>query len=567
MLIALLLWLFQTALFLLYGRLALRLLRRLVTPGSVPKTSPLLTLLAGLVLVTTLASALSLWLNLGALTLALITLGGLLILLWEWRRDRLASLNQLLRPPSAGKGWLLIALALLALTLDLSTRTPSNPDTGIYHAQAIRWIETYPAVPGLGNLHTRFAYNSAWLTLTAQFSLAFTGIQSFHTLPGWLLALFSLSALGAIRRIFYKTAQPSHLFKAALLPLVFFTSAAESASPGTDFPAILLLYLLLAEWLAEREQPGADVFRPLLLGLSANFAVTIKLSVAPVVLLAVFIFLRMLRARLWRQAAALALGAVLILAPWCARNVVLSGYLVYPLPEVDLFSVDWKVPREVAEYERTVIQSWARIPREDSASVQAKPLAVWAKIWYLNQSKSEQALLWGAGLAPLGWAAALALSRRARARLLPELRQYGLALLIAWAGLLYWFVSAPDMRFGIGFVLSGFLLGWQPWRACLPPRLAGGGKWLAVVILLATLLCWGLLYRTSDPRNILQRLVLPKDYTSLSTAPCALKNKTILCAEWYGECGYAAFPCIPGANPEVGLRGASFREGFRYFGP
>ncbi len=33
-------------------------------------------------------------------------------------------------------------------------------DTGLYHAQSIRWIEEYGVVKGLGNLHCRLAYNS-----------------------------------------------------------------------------------------------------------------------------------------------------------------------------------------------------------------------------------------------------------------------------------------------------------------------------------------------------------------------------------------------------------------------
>ena len=40
-------------------------------------------------------------------------------------------------------------------------------DTGLYHAQAIRWIEEYGVVCGLGNLHSRFAYNSAAFALCA----------------------------------------------------------------------------------------------------------------------------------------------------------------------------------------------------------------------------------------------------------------------------------------------------------------------------------------------------------------------------------------------------------------
>lgn len=563
MLIASLLWLFEAAVLLLYGRLVVHLLR----PGQRPRTSLLLTLLAGLVLVTSLASIFSLWLNLSALTLTLITLGALLILAWEWRFDRLVSLGQLLRLPATGKGWLLVMLVLLGLVLDLSTRRAANPDTGIYHAQAIRWMETYPVVPGLGNLHTRFAYNSAWLVANAQFSLAFTGIQSFHVLPGLWLAVFGLYAFGGIKRVIQQTAQPSDWLKSLLLPLAFFTIARESASPGTDFPAILLLWFVLVEWMADQEQPGENTHRPVLLALVAIFAVTVKLSVTPVALFSAILFLRYLGARLVRPAATIALGAVLILVPWLARNVVLSGYLVYPEPALGVFDVDWKVPAGIAEDEKLIIQSWARIPREDRSVVQAMSLATWSKIWYLNKDPFDRALLWGVGLGLPGMALAWLLRRKVRHAPGFDPRRYGVAYFVFYVGLIFWFVSAPDLRFGYGFVIGALLLGALPWLSLFQFWLARRGKTIGIAILFITLLGWGLQYRTIEPRTILHRLLLPKEYTSMSTAPCALYNKTILCAEWYGECGYAAFPCNPAANPEAGLRGTDYRDGFRHYGP
>ena len=53
-------------------------------------------------------------------------------------------------------------------------------DTSLYHAQSIRWIEEYGTVVGLGNLHNRFAYNSAAFPRTAFFSMSLLGPQSLH---------------------------------------------------------------------------------------------------------------------------------------------------------------------------------------------------------------------------------------------------------------------------------------------------------------------------------------------------------------------------------------------------
>lgn len=58
-------------------------------------------------------------------------------------------------------------------------------DSDLYHAQSIRWIEEYGVVPGLGNLHERFAYNSSFFALSALFSMKFLCGTSMHTMSGF----------------------------------------------------------------------------------------------------------------------------------------------------------------------------------------------------------------------------------------------------------------------------------------------------------------------------------------------------------------------------------------------
>ncbi|MEE9372684.1 MAG: hypothetical protein V3V00_06485 [Saprospiraceae bacterium] len=45
-----------------------------------------------------------------------------------------------------------------------------NYDTGLYHTQFIMWIKEYVVIPGLGNLHGRFAFNSLYFPINAMFS-------------------------------------------------------------------------------------------------------------------------------------------------------------------------------------------------------------------------------------------------------------------------------------------------------------------------------------------------------------------------------------------------------------
>src|SRR5271157_4480007 len=90
------------------------------------------------------------------------------------------------------------AVIIIIILIETSFYLPKNYDTALYHAQAIRWIENFPAIPGLGNLHTRFAYNSGWFPLSAFFSMKFFSGISFHCLNGFILAISVLYFSGGI---------------------------------------------------------------------------------------------------------------------------------------------------------------------------------------------------------------------------------------------------------------------------------------------------------------------------------------------------------------------------------
>ncbi|MEN6435679.1 MAG: hypothetical protein ABFD58_07685 [Anaerolineaceae bacterium] len=567
MVLSLVLWVFQCIIFLCYGRAFLHFISPLISSSRRSKSSFFLHFLAGLATVTTLASVLSIFMPLNAQALGIISLGAIIILCVEWKRDRFKSLLQTFKAPAGSKLWMVACIVLLLIVLEVSTRTPANSDTGIYHAQAIRWIETYPAVPGLGNLHDRFAYNSSWLVVNALFSFAFAGGQSFHTLPGLLMAVFVLCAMQGIAHIFSRESRLSDWFVACLLPLLFYKLLAESSSPGTDLPAILLVWFILAEWMKEIETPGSDPYRPLVLVFLSAFAITIKLAVLPIFLVSLFFIIKQLLHHANRSAIIMMLLMILVVLPWMARNVILSGYLVYPEPALDIFQVDWKIPEEEVVSATITIQSWARIPRMDASIVYKMPFSTWFLIWFVNLSRFYQAILWVILFSPLILLLGAIVNRVRHVSLdFPGkvLPVYGLL----YIALIYWLFSAPSIRFGVGFIMAAFVCTFfplfmalqklqQPWIT----RLA------AVFLLLVCVFLYGVLYRGNEMRSLPERLVIPADYENLSTSPCRLKNVTVFCADWYSVCGYEAFPCIPQANPDVALRGNGLRDGFRMESP
>ena len=87
-------------------------------------------------------------------------------------RHRIGSMLQELRKHiqdnrSGERGRMLGILFLFLLFAYGTSRGVIHYDTGLYHAQSIRWIEEYGVVKGLGNLHCRLAYNSSSFALSA----------------------------------------------------------------------------------------------------------------------------------------------------------------------------------------------------------------------------------------------------------------------------------------------------------------------------------------------------------------------------------------------------------------
>jgi hypothetical protein len=560
MALSLILWVFQSYIFLCYGRAFLHLLCLLSGIDSRFKSSLILQFLTGLAIVTTFVSIFSLFIPLNALALGIITAGAIVLFALEWKKDHCKGFFQSFNFPSGKKLWMAVCSILLLIVLEVSTRTPGNSDTGIYHAQAIRWIETYPAVPGLGNLHYRLAYDSSWLVVNALFSFAFTHLRSFHTLPGLFMAVFVLYAVQGVIQIFQRKSRLSDWFRACLLPFLFFKQLSECASPGTDLPAILLLWFILAEWMKEIEIPGNDRCRPLLLVLLSAFAVTIKLSALPILLIPAIFIINQVLHRANKNALIMIFLMVLVLIPWMARNVITSGYLVYPEAALDLFQVDWKIPKEEVISESITIQSWARIQRMEASTVNAMPFSTWFTIWFSNLSLFYQGMLWVILLSPLILLSSTAINKSGSMDfLLKNLPVYGLLYL----SLLFWLFSAPSVRFGFGYLTATFVFAFFPIFFVLQKM---RNPWInrsaAVSLVLCCVLLYGVLYQGSEMKSLPERLVIPADYENLSTTPCQLDTVTIICADWYSICGYDAFPCVPQVNPDVLLRGNSLRNGF-----
>src|SRR5216684_6356559 len=367
-----------------------------------------------------------------------------------------SALRDSLRSTLQASRWLLLLGIAFALLLALRSCGPCEYyDTGLYGASSVRWIQTFPAVPGLANLHGRLGFNSSVFLCIAALGQGAWKDLGFHLFTGFLLSALWITLLPACARCLRRAASPADWFHCILaLPAFFWTTRSRIVGTQTDEPAAIVSLIaagiLFEDFCRPRgeDQQPPHISRLVLAATLFSLAVSFKLSTAVFALLAwCLVFLRIWQSsappqrRRFDLAATLLFSALLLL-PWFARGIILSGYPLFPAT-IFAFPVSWKTPLFVAAHEALRAQSWGRAP--DAAIADTRGLH-WLGDWLDHAVRNRPSfqiplLISLAGLA-------IALTPRFSAEPKPRPECLWLALLFpSFASILFWFAAAPDLRF------------------------------------------------------------------------------------------------------------------------
>lgn len=309
-------------------------------------------------------------------------------------------------------------------------------DTGLYHAQLIKWLAEYGAVVGLGQWHVRFAFLSSWFALPAAVEVPAVAGRVSTLMGGYALLLMLVHGMCALRAIAAGRALSQDVFLVAAaglaMPLVLAYGMAISPSP--DLPVILLPILVVWMLLSFK----AKIANPVILFTVAG-ALALKTSALPLLLVVSVSFMLLLdtmsiRKRVWWMVTVFAL----LLAPHLAALFQVSGCLLFPVA-ASCFDVPWGLGAEEAVRTAHSITEWARW--NGSAPAKASPLE-WLRAWWAFGPENWifLGLLLGSVLLTfIAWRSLL--------------RDYALPLAIAWFGIGFVLLSAPVLRFGMGYLI------------------------------------------------------------------------------------------------------------------
>ncbi len=455
---------------------------------------------------------------------------------------------------------IMLAFALIAVLI-YSLSTSISYDQGLYHLQSMLWTEKYPVVYGLGNLHGRLAFNSSFLLLMTVFNYHPNEFYTAFTLNSLCLLVF---AIWMIKKVYETHNIVRVATLAAILFLSIFTLGITASSSSTDVLTNIFVIYVLLKWILSEDNKFAEN-HPFMIASLTIFCVTMKLSSTMILLALVVVLSLMFLQKNKRSIYLILLLGIIVALPWLTRYVLLSGYLVYPFPSIDIFYFDWKIPKEMVIHEKDLTYAWARMQSSDTSQVLAMSLTEWLPIWASTVSLYIKALYAIALCSPL---LIILFWRTIKNKVLI------LIWAVAYSGVLFNVLTAPDMRFAFGYLLTAIaipiLLATTENKKHVYARNA-----LYIFVLISLMYLWDSayggveFYRKRSIRSEIGLLHRPVPINMILKHDQIIFNEykignTILSVpQATDRCIDQPLPCTPYYNSNLEMRGDNIEDGFR----
>ncbi len=464
--------------------------------------------------------------------------------------------------------FIFITIPMLVLLFIYWIIPPFNSDSGEYHYLAIRWYEQYKVVPGLANVHGRLAFNPANFILSAAFAFSGPARQSLYPLNGVLALLFCSWLIKKIMDNRFNRAFSLVVFACFFLLLRILL--VNISSPSSDLLAgILLFYCGFSTYellITEKNSP-ADYC---LILLFTCFAVTAKLSAIPSLALLVFIYFLLARNKpsTWFFLKGSLLAALLVL-PWLTRNIIMSGYLLYPVPGSRLFHFDWSVPQDVIRLDYIYSTFGPRSRYADFASLQKMNAWQLFLTWLQNMYRRlpvSLLLVSAAFLSLFSWSFFLFAERKMQRPVL-------LLWCIYYGCIWVWLINSPELRFALSYVILCISIPLLEWARYLPAQ-----RRIPPAIISTCLFCAVIYYSWSAlHKHYFDHYALSTAWLRPSRDPRYLSNNDSSSFSFVNlgngirlyypdsthECLNAPGPCMNWRYGEIEMRGNRITDGFR----
>ncbi len=454
-------------------------------------------------------------------------------------------LNRLVGCAQANPVLFFLLLVFILLSFFQSLYSPSlHYDSGLYHVPVIKWTAEYKAIRGLVHLNNFFGYNFNIFSLDAAFYSLFQ--QPVYPINFTITCFFSIWIATKISNAINLN---QYMLSAAYLLILYYLIQSfwpHISTPSTDTLIFVLSSLILLS-ATDVESNKDATFSIIILSV---YVVTLKLSAVPVLLLALYMLSTRYYWRRQKQALSTALLSGFILIPWLAKNVLLTGWLLFPLPTIDLFSFDWELPLQDVSALKEAIRSYY-IPgqKSDSSVVYS---------WLSNQSAIDLSVI------ILG-TIALALSLFGLVTKKISLsNDYAVTIGTCVFGIAFIYLNSPSLRYGSAFFLVPIVVSINSFN--YKSTISKYGFYVVGVIVAFTFLKDNWFHPWHFAKHIASRFLLPYPLVLTEKTEFAyfFVDKEVKC--YYpvasDQCFEQSLPCASRKIDGLHLRGNTIEQGF-----
>ncbi|HXB29165.1 MAG TPA: hypothetical protein VNW49_05065 [Puia sp.] len=528
-------------------------------PSDVPIEKPLINfLLTGLMGITAIGQWIVLFLPINIITLlGILIVFGIISGLRKKKISRIFMNCRILNQNNSVLFYI-VFLVFLVLIMVFNAGPVTMDDTASYHIQMVKWIQEFGSVPGIANLHMRFGFNSSWFSSIGLLSYPFPGLNTYITLNGLLCVwfcyfllekTFAFSKAGVSGKPLNQEVGTLILLVLSLFNWSIIRGSASSAN--YDFISTCCIAVLFINlYNNQNKAPIEWLIWPV-------YLFTVRIMNFPLLILSmVYIFHFLKPVPIKRLLLILFFGGFIIV-PFLIRNIILSGYLFFPVYQLDFFSFDWKADKmkliEISNY----IKYFNRVnPMYQSMTITERMyFPNWISGWYNYLFRPDKFIL---TLSFFGYLFLLFSMKYMKDRF------FRIFLFTMICQLISWFFIGPDPRFVYGPLLFGIFAGIN----CLPAmkRPWKGITKYSVLLTSSLVLIYGIskIIRNDEYRNFLTPRRLPVPAVRVITVGhVQMHIPEKILNNWNPRCYDIELPCLYKQDPRLEARGERIADGFR----
>jgi hypothetical protein len=466
-------------------------------------------------------------------------------------KDMVASLHQI-----GSKKHIAIGIGFLVLVLLNIISRKADGDIGDYHLQAIRWMEEFAAVPGIGNIRRQLGNNSNWFLLQAFSGFHFLGLRSVYTINASLVIMVALYVTPHLNQ---------HFWLRNLLLLFYFAMVATRKYTGavTNDLVITSGIVMLFCWFTDVvNKNNKKVIELLLIMLFTMVLITFKLSALPMGVFGLGVFYYTYKQQFITKRitfSLLGLGLIIFI-PWLITNVIHSGYILFPVPSSNLFDVDWKMRPEIVAYEVYANLAYARAPTVDIELARYFTFTQWWPHWIKSIDIFSAILLVGSLFFYITLIVQWLVNKPFRKQF--NENYYWVIAGTCLVAFILWFTHGPTPRFVFGYLVFSITMGVNLFHRTTLQQLFYKHKFTLVGIFLFCLIVMST-QNLFVGSGITNALIIPPCYQQPQLQKFEVSGGSINVPYTNQQCWDSELPCTNLPDSGIQYRGTSLQQGFR----